>query len=259
MADIILEGERVGDGDLANCIRFIEAQRQREDSMGGPARPEGARRELRCADARFVAGSPPCCRWRLDRARSRPRDRRAAPRRADAPGGLRAERPRAAQPRRSRPARQGGPAGVTVEMPQGLELTFWAPEHAGRRSGGDRRRPDGTVYVDQHVAQQHAARHPRPQDWMATVHTLRTVADLRAFYQQGDGAGEQREERLDSGPQPGRLARHPRPHEMKERVYRLRDTDGDGLADAVADRLRGLQRGSRLGRRRRRAGPGAAT
>ena len=81
--------------------------------------------------------------------------------------------------------------------------------------------------------------------WVPMVHTLRTVDDLRAFYRRelapersatntwlpdanNDGSRDWRD-----------LA------QMKERLYRIQDTNGDGIADRSRDHDRGLQRRSR--------------
>lgn len=122
-------------------------------------------------------------------------------------------------------------AKVTVTLPPGLELTLWAPEHLVDDPIALDIDPQGTAYV---VA---SSRANLPldirghQDWMPIVHTLHTVDDLRAFYAKlmtpensskntwipdynKDGVHDIRD-----------LA------ELKERVHRIRDTDGDGIAD----------------------------
>jgi putative membrane-bound dehydrogenase-like protein len=122
-------------------------------------------------------------------------------------------------------------AKVNVQMPAGLELTLWASEHLVNDPIAIDVDPRGTVYVTS------SSRNNMPldirghQDWMPTVHTLKSVEDLRAFYREvmapensakntwiqdlnKDGVRDIRD-----------LA------ELKERVHRIQDTDGDGLAD----------------------------
>lgn len=122
-------------------------------------------------------------------------------------------------------------AKVNVEMPPGLELMLWAPEPLVTDPIAIDVDARGTVYATS------SSRNNLPldirghPDWVPTVHTLETVEQLRAFYRKvmapenskangwipdlnQDGTRDIRD-----------LA------ELKERVHRLQDTDGDGLAD----------------------------
>ena len=88
--------------------------------------------------------------------------------------------------------------------------------------------------------------------WVPTVHTLKTVADLRDFYRKELAPERSAQNRwLPDLNQDGShdirdLA------ELKDRVYRIQDTDGDGIADTSQDHDRGIQRRPDLRRGRRR-------
>ena len=122
-------------------------------------------------------------------------------------------------------------AAVQVEMPAGVELTLWAPDGLIADPVALEVTPDGTVYVAGTQRNNLPLDIRGHQDWMTTAHTMKTVADLRRFYTDvmspansakngwipdanGDGSKDIRD-----------LA------EFKERVYRVQDTDGDGIAD----------------------------
>lgn len=124
-----------------------------------------------------------------------------------------------------------GRAGVQVEMPAGVELKLWAPDGLIADPVALEVLPDGTVYVAGTQRNNLPLDIRGHQDWMTTAHTMKTVEDLRRFYEDvmspansgknawipdanGDGSRDIRD-----------LA------EFKERVYRVRDTDGDGIAD----------------------------
>jgi len=122
-------------------------------------------------------------------------------------------------------------AAVQVEMPAGVELKMWAPDGLIADPVALEVTPDGTVYVAGTQRNNLPLDIRGHQDWMTTAHTMKTVADLRRFYTEvmspansgkngwipdanGDGVKDIRD-----------LA------EFKERVYRVTDTDGDGVAD----------------------------
>ncbi|HXW07096.1 MAG TPA: HEAT repeat domain-containing protein [Vicinamibacterales bacterium] len=120
---------------------------------------------------------------------------------------------------------------VAVELAPGLEARLWAPEQLVIDPIALDLDPQGALYVTS------STRNSMPLDirehptWVPPVHSLKTVEDLRQFYLRelspersatntwlpdlnGDGSRDYRDLR-----------------EMKERIYRIRDTDGDGLAD----------------------------
>jgi putative heme-binding domain-containing protein len=126
---------------------------------------------------------------------------------------------------------EAGRAAVQVEMPAGVELKLWAPDGLIADPVALEVTPDGTVYVAGTQRNNLPLDIRGHQDWMTTAHTMKTVADLRRFYSDvmspansakngwipdanGDGSKDIRD-----------LA------EFKERVYRVTDTDGDGIAD----------------------------
>ncbi|MGH9162838.1 MAG: HEAT repeat domain-containing protein [Vicinamibacteraceae bacterium] len=122
---------------------------------------------------------------------------------------------------------------VKVELPAGIELTLWAPEELVDDPVAIDIDPTGTAYVTS------TSRNNMPldirghEDWMATVHTLRTVDALEAFYRR-EMAPERSEENgwiQDLNADGSRDIRDLAA--LKERVIRLRDTDNDGLADAA--------------------------
>ena len=122
-------------------------------------------------------------------------------------------------------------AKVKVRMPEGLELTPWAPERLVTDPIAIDVDPRGTVYVTS------SSRNNMPldirghQDWMPIVHTLKTTEDLLNFYRKvmapenSAANGWIQDVNKDGSRDIRDLA------EYKERVHRIQDTDGDGLAD----------------------------
>ena len=95
--------------------------------------------------------------------------------------------------------------------------------------------------------------------WVPTVHTLKTVADLREFY-----AKELAPERSAQNkwlPDLNQDGSHDLRDlaELKERLYRIQDTERRRHRRHVEDHDRGLQRRSDLRHRRRPAAGTAAT
>lgn len=122
-------------------------------------------------------------------------------------------------------------AAAQVQMPAGVELKLWSPDGLIADPISIDVDADGTVYVagsQRNNLPLDIRGHP---DWMTVAHTMKTTEDLRRFYAElmtpensakngwipdanGDGIRDIRD-----------LA------EFKERIYRVQDTDGDGIAD----------------------------
>jgi putative heme-binding domain-containing protein len=122
-------------------------------------------------------------------------------------------------------------AAVQVEMPPGVELKVWAPDGLIADPVSVEVAPDGTAYVSGTQRNNLPLDSRGHTDWMTVAHTIKTQDDLRRFYPKvmapetraktgwipdanGDGVRDIKD-----------LA------EFKERVYQVRDTDGDGIAD----------------------------
>jgi putative membrane-bound dehydrogenase-like protein len=122
-------------------------------------------------------------------------------------------------------------AKVKAEVPNGLELSIWAPERLVTDPIAIDVDPQGTVYVTS------SSRNNLPldirghQDWMPIVHTLKSVEDLRAFYRKvmapenSARNGWIQDVNKDGSRDIRDLAT------FKERLHRVQDTDGDGIAD----------------------------
>jgi quinoprotein glucose dehydrogenase len=120
---------------------------------------------------------------------------------------------------------------VSVETAPGLELTLWASERLLVDPVAIDLDERGTAYVTSTTRNNLPLDIRQHPDWFPIVHTLKTVEDLRAFYRRElapersakntwitdfnkDGSHDLRDFT-----------------ELKERVYRIQDTDGDGFAD----------------------------
>ena len=147
-----------------------------------------------------------------------------------APAPAHAKEVRLTQPEAVRLAKEARQK-VSVEMPPGLELTLWAPEQLVTDPVAIDVDARGTVYVTS------STRNNMPLDirqhptWFTPAHTLKTVEDLRAFYRREMGPDRSKEntwieDHNKDGSRDWRdLAAY------KERVHRIEDSDGDGLAD----------------------------
>jgi len=119
-----------------------------------------------------------------------------------------------------------------VELPPGLELTLWAPAALVVDPIAVDVAPDGAVYVAS------SARNNLPldirghPDWVPLVHTLRTVEDLRNFYQKVMAPERSKENAWIPDMNKDGVRDIRDLEEFRERLYRIRDTNGDGRADA---------------------------
>jgi quinoprotein glucose dehydrogenase len=122
---------------------------------------------------------------------------------------------------------------VSVELGPGVELSLFAPDSLTTDPVSLEFDDAGTLFVTS------TSRVNSPLDirghptWVPTVHTLKTVADLRAFYarelapeRSAQNAGWLPDWNKDGSHDQRDLA------ELKDRVYRVQDTNGDGIADA---------------------------
>ena len=122
-------------------------------------------------------------------------------------------------------------ARLAVELPEGVELSLWAPEQLLIDPVAIDLEPDGTLYVTSTTRNNMPVDIRQHQDWMATVHTLRTMQDLRAFYRKimAPANSDKNTWITDLNKDGSRDIKDM--EEYKERIYRIRDTDGDGHAD----------------------------
>jgi quinoprotein glucose dehydrogenase len=130
--------------------------------------------------------------------------------------------------------------GVNVEMPPGLELMLWASDALIVDPVALEFDEKGTLYATS------TSRNNMPLDirehptWVPTVHTLKTVADLREFYRKELAPERSAQNKwLPDLNQDGShdirdLA------ELKERLYRIQDTNGDGVADTSKIMIEGF-------------------
>ena len=139
-------------------------------------------------------------------------------------------------------ARQAAEArkGVNVELPPNLELTLWASDELIVDPVALEFDSRGTLYATS------TSRNNMPLDirehptWVPSVHTLKTVADLRAFYEKElapDRSGSNKwlpDLNQDGSNDIRDLA------ELKERLYRIQDTNGDGVADTSKIMIEGF-------------------
>ena len=120
---------------------------------------------------------------------------------------------------------------VNVEMPGGVELKLWASEQLVTDPIAIDVDPDGTAYVITSTRADLPLDIRGHPDWLPVVHTLTSNQALREFYQQ-DLAPENSKKNTwipdynKDGVRDGRDLT-----ELKERIVRVQDTDGDGVAD----------------------------
>jgi quinoprotein glucose dehydrogenase len=122
-------------------------------------------------------------------------------------------------------------AAVQVEMPPGVELKVWAPDGLIADPVSLDVAPDGTAFVAGTQRNNLPLDIRGHTDWMTPAHTMKTQADLLRFYQKVMAP----ENSSKNGWIPDANADGVRDikdlAEFKERVYRVQDTDGDGIAD----------------------------
>ena len=120
---------------------------------------------------------------------------------------------------------------VAAELAPGLELALWAPKRLITDPVALDVDPHGTVYVTS------TSRNNMPLDirqhptWFTPAHTLHTVDDLLAFYRAEMAPARSKENGWipDLNADGSHDIRDLK--EYKERLLRIRDTNGDGIAD----------------------------
>ena len=120
---------------------------------------------------------------------------------------------------------------LSVELAEGVELSLWAPQAFLIDPVAIDIDADGTLYVTSTSRNNMPLDIRQHQDWMATVHTLRTTQNLRDFYRKlmAPANSDKNSWISDLNKDGSRDIRDM--EEYKERIYRIRDTDGDGHAD----------------------------
>lgn len=120
---------------------------------------------------------------------------------------------------------------LSVELADGVDLSLWAPQQLIVDPVAIDIEPDGTLYATSSTRNNMPLDIRQHQDWMATVHTLKSTADLRAFYRKvmAPANSDANAWIADLNKDGSRDILDMK--EYRERIYRLRDTDGDGRAD----------------------------
>ena len=144
------------------------------------------------------------------------------------------------EPAEARRLAQEARKSVAVEMAPGLELTLWAPARFVTDPVALDLDEEGTLYVTS------TSRNNLPLDirqhptWFTPAHTLHTVDDLRKFYAREMAPSRSAENGwiVDMNNDGSRDIRDLK--EYKERLLRIRDTDGDGLADVGETMIEGF-------------------
>ena len=129
---------------------------------------------------------------------------------------------------------------VNVEVAAGLELSLWASERLITDPVALDVDAQGTAYIGSTSRASMPLDIRGHQDWVPTVHTLRTTDQLREFYQRvmATERSEQNDWIADLNADGVRDIRDWT--ELEERVVRVRDTDGDGVADAAETLIEGF-------------------
>ena len=120
---------------------------------------------------------------------------------------------------------------VNVEMPAGIELSLWASERLVTDPIAIDVDANGTAYVISSSRADLPLDIRGHADWLPVVHTLKTTEALLQFYQKDLAPSESARNTWipDYNKDGSRDIRDLT--ELKERVVRLQDTNGDGLAD----------------------------
>ena len=129
---------------------------------------------------------------------------------------------------------------VTVEIASGLELSLYAPDGLIVDPVSIEFDEAGTLYVAS------TSRANMPLDirghpsWVPTVHSLKTVPDLLAFYKKE--LAPERSKQNDWIPDLNKDGSHDIRDlaEFKDRLYRVQDTNGDGIADTSKMMIEGF-------------------
>jgi putative heme-binding domain-containing protein len=122
-------------------------------------------------------------------------------------------------------------AKVSVDVPAGLELTLWAAEPLVNDPIAIDVDPQGTVYVTGSSRANLPLDIRGHPDWVPLVHTLKSADDLRNFYAKDLAPSRSQANAWipDLNKDGSRDLRDFT--ELKERLHRVQDTDGDGFAD----------------------------
>jgi putative membrane-bound dehydrogenase-like protein len=120
---------------------------------------------------------------------------------------------------------------IPAQLADGFELTLWAPTGFLTDPIGLDIQSDGTVYVVGSARSGLPTDIRKHPDWVPEVHTLQTHEDLRGFFRRH--LAPERSARNSWMPDRNQDGSHDWRDMLayKERVYRVRDTDGDGRAD----------------------------
>ena len=120
---------------------------------------------------------------------------------------------------------------VNVEMPPGIELSLWASERLVTDPIAIDVDANGTAYVISSSRANLPLDIRGHADWLPVVHTLKTTEALLQFYQKDLAPSESARNTWipDLNKDGSRDIRDLT--ELKERVVRLQDTNGDGVAD----------------------------
>ena len=122
---------------------------------------------------------------------------------------------------------------VNVEVAPGMELQLWASERLIADPVAISIDARGTAYVASTTRSSMPLDIRGHRDWVPVVHTLRTNEQLQEFYRRVM-APERSDQNAWIADLNGDGSRDLRDYtELKERVVRLRDTNGDGVADAA--------------------------